>query len=291
MGIFSTAYLESAYGTVQFNRPVITEADQLRIVQNEALQMFDDLYQLCEDAEDMLDENDVLQENFIDDFKDSFKSIITLITKGREAMLDQSQKAAAECEEYIKELNALLKNDKEAKAKVYENIEQYNITVTNGSMAYSYTEYRKALYSKKIFDLDDIKKRADGNDIKELKKIDKKYKTWVFEVCRFSPVIIANKTESMTIGKLAQMLKDIQSENKEFSVDYRKCTNDMIANINKGMSMIKADTNKLTIKWLKKYVNYQKLLYKHDTNLLNSHNMMILRQSRYIKKFVNKHAN
>lgn len=288
MGIFSKNYLESAYGTTSVL--FINENDQLRFIQTETAQMFDSLYQLCEDAEDMIDENEVLQESFIDDFKDQFKSMITLITRGREAMLDQSQKAAAECEDYIKELDALSRNTNQTKAKIYENMEVYEIVMCVGNSYISYTEYRNALYGNKIFDLDNIKKNADSGMVEYLKKEDKKYKKWVTEICRFHPVIRSSKTKKLSVAQLAKILKDIQSENKAFSSDYRNRTTKMIENINKGMNMINAESDKLTIKYLKKFVKFQKQIYSHDTILLNSHNMMILRQCRYIKKFINKNS-
>lgn len=272
-------------GTVGLSGDTLTNIMQLEAVMHS-----------MEEYEDLL-ESDIIQEGVIDNFKDTLKSAITLISKGREDMVKESTAAAKEASDYKSELKKLIDTDKIIKKKMFELAEYRTETYYTGYGSYTQYYYKDPTFSNITIDFDTILKTVKTRDKRSISALKKKYSAAAYEITRWTPTIVNVKIKSDAESALIILANKIDQNKKALS-KFEKGTADMKKNLEKGETMLKqvisdkkdkvSPDAKGILKDFYVFVRFQKGLYVHDMKLMHTNNLMILRQSREIKTIVNK---
>lgn len=272
-------------GTVGLSGDTFTNIMQLEAVMHN-----------IEEYEDLL-ESDIIQEGVIDNFKDTLKSIITLISKGRETMVKESTAAAKEASDYKSELKKLIDTDKIIKKKMFELAEYRTETVYTPTGSYTQVHYKDPTFSNITVDFDTVLKTVKSRDKRSISALKKKYSSATYEITRWTPTIVNVKIKSDAEAVLIILANKIDQNKKALS-KFEKGTSDMKKSLEKGETIIKQlisdkkDKISPDVKGIARdfsnFVKFQKALYVHDMKLMHTNNLMILRQSREIKKIVDK---
>lgn len=267
---------------------ILDECDLLMINQYKVNNCIDSLLEI---GFSMFELNDrLLTESLIADYRDQIKNLITIIIKGKDAALKQSTEAAKQASNYKSEIERIIKNSDNIKQK-FDTLNEYRleITYTNGNTVHTH-HYKSASFSGVIIDFKKINKLIKNGDYEKLQNLLEDYTNKVNEICSWTPTIVKYQTNGMTVGKFADFISSFINDNKEISNNFETEINRMKDAIDIAYDIINDSNDTDAMKFVTKFLNLQKKLYNHDMILMNKNNLMIAKQSRDLKKIIDKYS-
>lgn len=258
---------------------------------NESINLLESIF----DSVDIMSDDEILNENFIESISDAIRSTITYITKGREAMIKEAEEAAKEAYNYKDEIERIVSDNKKKNRSVPIALERYSVTVSTGNSTITYTETRNPVFTGAVLDFKNVLDKIANMDPAAMKKWIRSVKNTCDNVCRFSPYITKENIGKVKLETALGMVSKTIDQNKALVANYRKRTDDMLANANVGKSMLEklttsdnAEYTRNVIKGFKTLVRCQKRYYVHDSGLMHAYNKLIVEQSRHIRDKLKK---
>lgn len=234
---------------------------------------------------DEYDEEDFINEAFVDDFKEDLHYLMTLINEGREAMLEESYKAAKEVKDYHDEINNLINSNATILEKLFYVREVY-LEIRDYGFVTVYTYYyRSPKFSGLIFKIDDVVKAVNDGTIKKLKK--KTIKT-VWQITKYAPQINYTMVKKKNAKEAVKMLADSLTASQKTITLYKKLSEGMKQAVDQWKAAAAKEESKELHKWISKFAKYQVRVYRHDTGLMHATNIMIVRQAREVDQVIRK---
>lgn len=264
---------------------------------------FDVLIQQLDEMEDTLDGCDVpINENYLEDFADIMTRTKILLTKGKKAMQQHTQDTAQQISSYKKEVEDYLGGmDKLVFKKEMELKEVFVMVVDTGYAVITYTEIKPPEFYNKTFDYKKYLSLIDDNvPLNKVKKQFNKDARKAKDLARFRASVRkeTNITKRVMIADSMKTFSNQIELCQKMSARWSKSSDDMgkwIDGVIRDIKQFKdSSTNeenyRAKITMMKKCLNVQKLVYRHNTRLLDALNQMIIMQSRYIKDNIKKYA-
>lgn len=258
---------------------------------NESINLLESIF----DSVDIMSDDEILNENFIESISDAIRSTIIYITKGREAMIKEAEEAAKEAYSYKDEIERIVSDNKKKNRSVPIVLERYSVTVSTGTSTVTYTQIKNPVFTGAVLDFKNVLDKIANMDPAAMKKWIRSVKNTCRNVCRFSPYITAKNVGKVELETALKTVSKAIDQNKARVADYRKRTDAMLANVNVGKSMLEkltksddAEYTRNVIKGFKTLVTCQKQYYIHDSNLMHAYNRLIVKQSRHIRDKLKK---
>lgn len=253
---------------------------------NEADMYFSLIESMIDDEED-----GIIQENFVDDMKDSIKYAIVALTKGKDAMIKESTEAAQKAETYKNQLDKV--SHKRGRGTAQYVWEEYVMTTQVGNTTVVHREYKEyADFYAPIYNYKNIISQSTNN-LKALKNTYFKERNLVFDNTRFKPYVQGLSKKGDMNAMVKAFSKEIDDA-KRLGKDYAKAIDSMIANLQSGlkeMSNLKdSGGDNAAIKYVKKFTKLQKKCLTHCNNIIHTNNLRILRWSREVKRIIDKYS-
>ena len=257
----------------------------------ESILTIDDCFdKLIESLDDYDDDENYLNESFIEDIKDSFKYFSIKIREGEDEMLRQSTEAARQANEYRDELLNIVSTDK-AKGAILDTYEYYAVTYgTPETGMYTYMETKNTTFSGIALDFNKILNEIINSDKKSIKKSYNRFFKKAYDIYRFIPAISKRNVKGRATD-VAKAMADAIADQKKLVDLYQKSLDNMLRSVKNGMDLVQANKKNKdipNIKYLKKYLTQQKKLYQHDFSVMYTNNRRIIGQSRACRDFIAK---
>lgn len=278
----------------------INESYESLLIIDEA---FNVLLRRLDEMEDEIDDCVVpVNENYLEDFVDFLTSTKILITKGQKAMRQHTHDTAQQISSYKKEIEDYLsKMDKLVFKKEVELKEKFVMVINTGNTVITYTEIKPPEFYNKTFSYRKYLNMIDDNI--KLSKVKKQFNEdarKARDLARFSPSI--EKTTDITRRvKIADLMKTFSNQielSQGMAAKWNKASDDMskwIDSVANDIKQLKSSSSneanyRAKITMMKKCLNVQKSVYRHNVGLLYTLDRMIVMQSRYIKDKIKKYA-
>lgn len=254
---------------------------------------------------DNYEDDEYLNEGFIDNVKDSFGDIITLITKGKDVVRKRHHEAAQKADEYQKEINTIVQGDKKIKGEML-TLEEYYIDIVQVGNTTVITEYRRnPEFYGPVINFDKLKsellKISNMEDKKTKRRsksrLMKKYSEIYYGAIKYNPIIVEKKAKLTVDQHIKNMQLNIAYAKKR-SEEFDKAISQAIKEVEKGRAILESmksnppSSNDLSLLMsnFKKAIKYQVGMYKHDLRLVDKYNVMIVRQSRALAEAIKKYS-